>query len=141
MLQPASSLLLLLNYLKFAIFLVISFWADIVISIKLIHGAGGGGCLRPGEDQNQVFCCFWQRGVSVTRCLLLDQKILFLSEVIKFWNLKNTGNYSTCANFKHDFPKMNIFAISKSIFSYISKQSYWKFQDMLLGLFRRDWPG
>ena len=68
----------------------------------------------PGEIQNRVFCCFWQRGVSATstRCFLLDQK-KFLAKVIGFLNLENTGNYtviySTCANF---------FGIQKSIFSF-----------------------
>ena len=57
--------------------------------IKGDQGREGGR--RPGEGQNRVFCCFWQRGVSATRCFLLDQKILFLAEVVEFWNLENTG--------------------------------------------------
>ena len=87
------------------------------IAFKLnIKGAGG---LRPGEGQTRVFCCFWLRGVSASRWFLLDQKILFPAEFIKFWNFENAGNYSTHANFKCDFPKMDIFEISKSTFSYI----------------------
>ena len=42
-------------------------------------------------------------------CFLPDQKILFLAEVIEFQNLDNTGNNITRANFKRNFPKMNIF--------------------------------
>ena len=33
------------------------------------------------------------RGVSAIRCFLLDT-MFFLAEVIEFWNLENTGNYS-----------------------------------------------
>ena len=63
---------------------------------------------NPGESQNRVFCCFLQRGVSATRGFVLDQKILFLAEVIEFLNLINTNNY---LNLKRDFPKMDIFLI------------------------------
>ena len=80
----------------------------------MLKGARG---LRPEEGQTQVFRCFLQRGVSVTRCFLLDQKILVLAEVIEFYNHENTGNYSMRANFKRNFPKMDIFRISKSIYS------------------------
>ena len=48
-----------------------------------------------------------------TRCFLPDQKALFLAKVIAFWNNENTGNYSTHAGFKRDFPTMTIFGISK----------------------------
>ena len=78
-------------------------------------GGGGGGGLWPGEGRNMVFYCFWQKRVSATRYFLPDQKILFLSVVIGFWNLENIGNYSTRANFKRDFPKLDIFGIQKSI--------------------------
>ena len=81
-----------------------------------LKGAGG---LQPDEGRNRVFCWFWQMGVSAIRCILPDQKILFLAEVIKFWNTENTGNFSLRTNFKHVFPKMDIFVISKSIYSYI----------------------
>ena len=62
-----------------------------------------------GEDRNRFFYCFWQRGVPATRCFILDEKILFLAEVIEFWNLEITGNYSTHKNSKCDFLKMHIF--------------------------------
>ena len=94
-----------------------------------IKGAGG---LRPGEGRNRVFC-FWRRGVSATRCFLPAQKILFLAKVIKFWNTENMGNYSMCANFKRVFPKMYIFGISKSIFSYIFWDKCMKLESYVLG--------
>ena len=73
-----------------------------------VKGAGGGQ--KTGEGRNRVLYCFRQRGVSATRCfsLQLDQKILFLAVVIEFQNLENTGNYSTCKNFKRNFPKTDI---------------------------------
>ena len=40
---------------------------------------------------------------------------MFLAEGIEFLNLENTGNYTLRANFKGDFPRMDIFEISKSI--------------------------
>ena len=46
---------------------------------------------------------------------------MFLADVIEFWNLENTGYYSTHKNFKWDFPKMEFFEISKSTSSY----SFW----------------
>ena len=76
---------------------------------KEVKGAGGGRW--PWEGRNRVYCCSWQRGVSATRYFLPDQKILFLAEVIGFWNLENMGNYSTRANFKRDFQKMDFFGI------------------------------
>ena len=81
----------------------------------------------------KFFCCFWQRGVSASRSFLTDQKILLLAEVIKFWNPENTGNYSTRANFKRVFPKMDIFGISKSIFSYIFWDKCLKLGSYVLG--------
>ena len=86
----------------------------------IVKGAGGGRW--PWEGQNRVFCCFWQRGVSATKCFLPDQKILFLAEVIRFWNLENMGNYSTSANFiKHDFPKMDFLEFKMYILLQILK--------------------
>ena len=49
--------------------------------------------------------------VGCNRYFLPDQKILFLAEVIGFRNLENMGNYSTRANFKRDFQKMDFFGI------------------------------
>ena len=48
--------------------------------------------IRRSKSRNRVFCCFWPRGLSATRCFSLDQKILFLAEVIKFWNPEYMGN-------------------------------------------------
>ena len=48
--------------------------------------------------------------------LFTGSKILFLAEVIKFWNPEKKGSYSTCAKFKCVFPKMDIFGTSKFIF-------------------------
>ena len=45
-------------------------------------------------------------------------KITFLAVAIEFQNLENTGYHSTRKNFKRDFPKMDIFGISKSISSH-----------------------
>ena len=92
-----------------------------------------GGGLRPGKGRKRVLCCFWQRGVPVTRCFLPDQKILFLAKVIKFWNPEKMGNYRTRANFKCVFPKMDIFGISKSIFSYIFWDKCMKLGSYVLG--------
>ena len=64
------------------------------------------------------FLLFLTEGSVSYQMLLLDQKILFLAKVIEFQNPENTGNYSTQENFKRDFPKMDIFGISKSISSY-----------------------
>ena len=52
--------------------------------------------------------------VSATRCFLLEQKISFLAEVVEFWNLENTGNYSTRTNFKRDFPKVKLLELQSS---------------------------
>ena len=60
----------------------------------------------------------WQKGTPATRCFLPDQKILFLAKVIAFWNFKITGKHCTRANFNRNFPKITIFGISKTIFSY-----------------------
>ena len=38
--------------------------------------------------------------------LFIPDQILFLAEVIAFWNLENTGNYSTRTDFNRDFPKI-----------------------------------
>ena len=62
-----------------------------------------------GKGKNRVYCNFWHKRESATRCFLPDQKILFLAKVIKFWNLENTGSYSARLNFKRDFPKMDTF--------------------------------
>ena len=70
--------------------------------------------------------------MSANWCFLLDQTILFLAEVIKFLNPEYMGNYSMWANFKHVFPRMDIFGISKSIF-----YSFWdkrlKLESYVLG--------
>ena len=95
-----------------------------------LRGPGGSSTWRRSKSS---FCCFWQRGVSATRCFLPDQKILFLAEVIKFWNPENMGNYSMRANFKRVFPKMDIFGISKSIFSYIFWDKCLKLRSYVLG--------
>ena len=64
------------------------------------------------KGQNRVLAVVRERGgVKATRCFLPGQKMLYLAEVIRFRNFENMGNYSTRANFKHDFPKMDIFGI------------------------------
>ena len=45
------------------------------------------------ERSTSSFLLFLTKGVSATRCFVLDQKILFLAEVIEFWSLENTGNW------------------------------------------------
>ena len=73
-------------------------------------GVGYGG--QGVDDLGKVKIKFSeQRGVSATRCFLPDQKILSLDESFGYCNLENTGNYPTCANFKCDFSKMDIFGI------------------------------
>ena len=42
------------------------------------------------------------------RNFLQNEKILFQAEVIALSNLKITCNYTTRANFKRDFPKINL---------------------------------
>ena len=70
-----------------------------------LRGPGGG------KVKIEFFCCSRQREVSATIYFLPDQKILFLAEVIGFRNLENMGNYTTLANFKRDFQKMDSFGI------------------------------
>ena len=48
--------------------------------------------------------------------IFTGSKILFLDEFIAFWNLENTGNYSTRVDFNRDLPKITIFRIWKPIF-------------------------
>ena len=60
-----------------------------------------------------------------TRFFLPDQKILFVAEVIAFWNLVNIGNYNTLADFNCDLRKMTIFGISKPIFYIFNIQLSW----------------
>ena len=78
-----------------------------------------GGCLRPGEGQNLVLCFFLTERSARYQMLFIGSKMLFLAGVIEFQNLENRGNYSSRANFKRDFPKVDIFEILKSIFSNI----------------------
>ena len=47
------------------------------------------------------------------------KKISFIAKVIVFSNLENTCIYIARADFKRDFPKMDIFEISIWIFFYI----------------------
>ena len=55
------------------------------------------------------------------RCFLLESGSNYIVPSRSYQILKylNTGNYSMGMNFKRDVPKMDIFEISKSIFSYI----------------------
>ena len=56
------------------------------------------------------------------------------AEVIAFWNLENTGDCSTRANFNRDLQKMTIFGISKPIFSYIFYPIILKLNLVVLGV-------
>ena len=47
-------------------------------------------------------------GMPVTRNFFPIENILFLAEIIVLLNLKITYIYTTFANFKRDFPKINL---------------------------------
>ena len=66
---------------------------------------------------------------------LLDQNfLLFLAEVIAFWNIENTGNYRTRKNINRDLRKINVFGISKPILSYICYPIILKLNLVVLGV-------
>ena len=80
-----------------------------VVFVSYNNNVKGGGGLQPGKGRNRVFFCFWQRGVSATRCFLPDQKILILAEIREFWNPKTR------------FPE---------------NRQFWNFQNLLLHFLR-----
>ena len=78
-------------------------------------GAGGSLTWRRSKSS---FLLFLTEGSVSYQMLFTGSKIFFLAVVIEFQNLENTCNYSMRENFKRDFPKMDIFGISKYISSY-----------------------
>ena len=53
-----------------------------------LRGPGGSSTWQKSKSSFLLFLKKEKRGVSANRCFLLDQKILFLAEVIKFLNLE-----------------------------------------------------
>ena len=79
-----------------------SAWTTACQSVK---GAGGSSTWRRSKSN---FLLVLTEGSVRCQMRLLDQKILFLAEVIKYWNPENMDNYSTRTNFtKRVFPKMD----------------------------------
>ena len=82
------------------------------MEITGFKGTGGGGGVdrRPGEGQNRVVLLFLIEGSVSYQMLFIGSKKMVLAEVIGFKILK-IRVITVCANFKGDFPKMDIFRI------------------------------
>ena len=76
----------------------------IILEHPLLRGPGG---LRPGEGRNRVFYCFWQRGVSATRCFLSHQNnIVFCPrQSYRFLKPWKYGQLQCARELKTRFPK------------------------------------
>ena len=104
----------------------------VIDSMVVFKGAEGSSSQR----------MFFSEGSVSYQVLSMYQKYCSQPKLLNFEILKIQVNYSRYApNFIcNNFPKMDIFVISKSILSTFFEQSSCKFQDMFLGSFRRDWP-
>ena len=87
--------------------------------IKPVTVKGAGGAFDLAKVEIEFYVVSDKGECQLPNAFYRIKKYFSLAKVNKFLNPKNTGDYSTRANFKHVFPKMDIFGISKSIFCYI----------------------